>query len=61
MNDLGAETPMPDNPRERASEYLFDMIGELARLAQNIGEPDIAILLDAITAARRATAKDRSA
>jgi hypothetical protein len=47
--------------REGAREYLFDMIAQLARLARDSGEQQIAIHLEAIIAARLAIPKDQSA
>ena len=43
-----------------ASEYLFDMIAQLAQLARSAGETQAAIYLEAILAARRAALREQS-
>ncbi len=48
----------PEN--EGALDYLIDMLHEMAAMARRSGEDQIAIHLEAIIAAQRAIAKDRS-
>ena len=45
---------------EGTLEYLIDMLHEMAEIARRSGEDQIAIHQDAIIAAQRAIAKDRS-
>ena len=40
--------PPPQIPREWDREYLLDMINQLAKLAREAGETEVAILLKAI-------------
>jgi hypothetical protein len=44
-----------DAEKSGKREYLIDMIEQLAELAREIGEIEVAILLDATAAARRHT------
>ena len=60
MDQAKAKAAFSVEPRARAVEYLFDMIDQLAALARKLGEIDVAIHLEAVTAARRAIAKDQS-
>lgn len=61
MNRIKPVTVLGPTPREGATEYLLDMISELAKLARETGEIHVAIHLEAIIAARRAIARDRLA
>lgn len=47
--------------RESATEYLYDMLNQLAQLARETGETPVAIHLEAIIAAQRAIRKAQSA
>ena len=61
MDQFKPRTTLGPSPRETVTEYLFDMIQQLAVLARETGELQVAIHLEAIIAAQRAIAKDPSA
>lgn len=60
MDRIKTVSDFAPSAHEGATEYLYDMLGQLARLAREAGETPVAIHLEAIIAARRATPKEQS-
>ena len=60
MDHIKPRTKLGSPANEGTLEYLIDMLHEMAEIARRSGEDQIAIHLDAIIAAQRAIAKDRS-
>lgn len=61
MDRIKAVSNFAPSARESAIEYLYDMLSQLAQLARETGETPVAIHLEAIIAAQRATPKEQSA
>lgn len=59
MNGFRDETRA--DPHAEVIAYIADMIAQLAEMARRTGEPAVAIHLEAILAARRATELARTA
>lgn len=60
MAPMQTTTSQMPSGGEPTSEYLFDMIAQLAELARRTGETQAAIFLEAILAARRTRLEERS-
>lgn len=60
MDRIKTVSDFAPSAHESAIEYLYDMLSQLAQLARETGEAPVAIHIEAIIAARRATLKEQS-